>query len=230
MRRFSGLVTPWNAPMMAVALVRRIVVQQDQHLVGVVEIPLELLDAGAGHRAADLGDQRSAHEVREGQEAELGVFRAQLLALLADAGAGLAGGHGHQVHERGARVAQRLQDARGVLPAAVLDDDAGAGREVGFQIGLGLADVAGGDGQARVVKTPRERPALDEKVDVETGRQDLCQRPDDQLTVADGQASHARDPCAAGGSSVITRTSYYTAERHGRETTGAGAGQASATV
>ena len=57
----------------------RVVVQQDEHLVGVVEVPLELLHAGPGHRPADLGDERRADQVRQRQEAELGVARAQLV-------------------------------------------------------------------------------------------------------------------------------------------------------
>ena len=40
-----------------------IVVEQDQDAVGVGEIPLVLLHAGAGHRSAQLGDQRRPEQL-----------------------------------------------------------------------------------------------------------------------------------------------------------------------
>ena len=71
MRRFSGRVTFWMAPMMAVVLLRRrrpaegeaarhrvgvgIVVQQDEHPIRVLEVALVLLDARPGHRSVELG-------------------------------------------------------------------------------------------------------------------------------------------------------------------------------
>ena len=80
-RRFSGRVTPCIAPMIAVVLgaaqhvAQRqaaghrvgigIVVQQDQHAVGVGEVALVLLDARAGQRAAELGRERAAEQLRE---------------------------------------------------------------------------------------------------------------------------------------------------------------------
>ena len=50
------------------------------------------------------------------------------------------------------------------------------GGDVGLEVGVGLRGVAGGDGEAGVVEAPRERPALDEEVDVEAGRQDLLEQ------------------------------------------------------
>ncbi len=45
----------------------RVVVQQDQDAIGVAEIALILLDAGAGQRPAELGQQRSAEQLRHRQ-------------------------------------------------------------------------------------------------------------------------------------------------------------------
>ena len=39
---------------------------------------------------------------------------------------------------------------------------------------------------AGVVEAPRERPALDEELDLEAGQQDLVEHPDDQFVLADG--------------------------------------------
>ena len=41
-----------------------VVVQQDQHAVGVAEVPLVLLDPRAGQRPAELGEQRPAEQLR----------------------------------------------------------------------------------------------------------------------------------------------------------------------
>ena len=37
-----------------------------------------------------------------------------------------------------------------------------------------------------VVEPPRERPVLDDELDLEAGQQDLVEHPDDQLVLADG--------------------------------------------
>ena len=91
MRRFSGRVTPCTAPMIAVVLVRRsrlrsarplasasgirIVVQQDQHAVGIGEVALILLDARARHRSAQFGDQRRTDELGELEVRDVRKFR-----------------------------------------------------------------------------------------------------------------------------------------------------------
>ena len=83
-RRFSGRVTPCMAPMIAVVLRPpqqvaqrqaagqrvgvRVVVQQDQDAVGVGEVALVLLHARAGHRAAQLGDERRAEELGQARD------------------------------------------------------------------------------------------------------------------------------------------------------------------
>ena len=98
-RRFSGRVTPWIAPMMAVVfgaaqhVAQRqaarhrvgigIVVQQDQHPVGVAEVALVLLDARAGQRPAELGEQRPAEQLRHRQIRDVGELGAELLGALA---------------------------------------------------------------------------------------------------------------------------------------------------
>ena len=74
---------------------------------------------------------------------------------------------------------------------AVFDDDAGAGGDVGLEIGVGPARVAGGDVQTGVVQPAGERLALDEKFDFEAGQQDFVEHPDDQLGLADGETPHS---------------------------------------
>ena len=60
----------------------RIVVQEDEHPVGVAEESLILLDAEAGEGAAELGEKRTAEELGEGQVIELGKQRLQLVFTL----------------------------------------------------------------------------------------------------------------------------------------------------
>ncbi len=90
------------------------------------------------------------------------------------------------VDQRPARVANRLEDLFRAAPAVVLDDDAGAWREVGLDPGVDVPRVAGDDVDAGVVEPPRERPVLDDELDLEAGQQDLVEHPDDQLVLADG--------------------------------------------
>ncbi len=88
------------------------------------------------------------------------------------------------VDERPSRVADRLDHLRQIFPAAVLDDDAGLRRDVGLQVGVGPLRVAGQDGQIGSLKLARERAALDQELDLDAGRQDLVEHPDDQLVLA----------------------------------------------
>ena len=60
------------------------------------------------------------------------------------------------------------------------------GVEVGLDEGVGAPRVAGDDVDAGVVEPPRERPVLDDELDLEAGQQDLVEHPDDQLVLADG--------------------------------------------
>ena len=170
-RRFSGRVTPWIAPMMAVVLraaqdvAQRqaaghgvgigIVVQQDQHAVGVAEVALVLLDARARQRSAELGQQRAAEELRHRRDTTTSgnsawSSSARFAVLGADADA-------QHVDERAARVADGLEDLLQAAPAVVFDDDAGARGQVGLDVGVGAAGVAGDDVDAGVVQAPRER-------------------------------------------------------------------------
>jgi hypothetical protein len=89
-RRFSGRVTPWNraddrrglgaaqdvAQRQAAGhrVGVRVVVQQDQHAVGVAEVALVLLHAGPGQRPAELGEQRPAEQLRHRQIDDIGEF------------------------------------------------------------------------------------------------------------------------------------------------------------
>ena len=90
------------------------------------------------------------------------------------------------VDERAAGVADRFEDLLEAAAAVVFDDDAGAGAEVGLEVGVGAAGIADGDADAGVVETPGERPALDDEFDFEAGQQDFVEHPDDQLVLTDG--------------------------------------------
>ena len=154
-RRFSGRVTPWIAPMMAVVFVRRstlrsarplamrvgigIVVQQDQDAIGVAEVALVLLDARARQRAAELGQQRPAEQLRHRQIGDVGKLGVELVGALG----GRAGADAEHVDERAAGVADRLEDLLEAAAAVVFDDDAGARAEVGLEVGVGAARIAG---------------------------------------------------------------------------------------
>ena len=50
----------------------RIVVQEDEDAVGVGEVPLILLHARARHRAAQLGDERRANQLRQVEVRDVG--------------------------------------------------------------------------------------------------------------------------------------------------------------
>ena len=163
-----------------------VVVQEDEDAVGVAEVALILLDLEAGERAAELGEQRPAEQLRHRQVVELGELRLQLLFALAR----VREADAQHVDERAAGIAHGLEDLPEALAAVVFDDDAGAGGEVGFEVGVGAAEVGGGDVHARVVQAAGERLAFDEELDFEAGQQDLVEHPDDQLGLADGEAPH----------------------------------------
>ena len=55
---------------------------QDQHAVGVGEVPLVLLDARARQRPADLGDQRLAEQLGDRQVRHLRELGAQRVVAL----------------------------------------------------------------------------------------------------------------------------------------------------
>ena len=108
-----------------------------------------------------------------------------------------------------ARVADGLdRPAQASLPD-VLDDDAGARCDVGLDVGVGAAEVARGDRQARFVELTGERLALDQELDLEAGLERLIEHPDEQFRLADGQAPHQRSP-PGGHSSTICLSGDYT--------------------
>ena len=90
------------------------------------------------------------------------------------------------VDERAARVADGLEDLLQAAASVVFDDDAGARAEVGLEVGVGAARIAGDDVDAGVVESPRERPVFDDELDFEAGQQDLVEHPDDQFVLTDG--------------------------------------------
>ena len=148
MRRFSGRVTPCmraddrRRPRPAQHVAQRqaggqrvrvgLVVQQDQHAVGVGEVALVLLHARARQRSAELGRQRGRQQLRQVEVRDLRHDRAQLV---------LAAPVGHavdvqDVEQAAAGVADGGDDPLQAALAVVFDDDAGVRREVGAEIGI----------------------------------------------------------------------------------------------
>ena len=61
----------------------RIVVQHDQHAVGVAEVPLVLLHARPGQRSAELGQQRPAEQLGHREVGDVGKLGVEFLGPLA---------------------------------------------------------------------------------------------------------------------------------------------------
>ncbi len=99
--------------------------------------------------------------------------------------AGRLGADPEDVDQRAAGGAHRFEHLLRTASAVVLDDDAGAGTDVGFEIGVGTARVAGCDGHTGLVEAARERPVLDDELDLESRQQDFVEHPDDQFVLAD---------------------------------------------
>ena len=143
----------------------RVVVQEDDHLVGVAEEALVLLHPQPRQRSAELGEQRAAEQLGQRQVVQLRELRLEILLALprvrrADA---------QDVDQRGAGVPDGFEDALEAVPAVVLDDHAGAGGEVGLDVGVGAARVARRDVQPAVVEPLGQRLTLDQELDFEVG-------------------------------------------------------------
>ena len=76
--------------------------------------------------------------------------------------------------------------------AVVLDDEAGGGGDVGFQVGVDAPRVAGRDLDPGVMETPGEGPAFDKEVNLEARQQYFVERSDDQFILTDGQNAQLR--------------------------------------
>ena len=59
-----------------------IVVQQDEHAIGIGEVALVLLHARARHRPAELGDQRRPDQLRQVHVGDVGELRLELVGRL----------------------------------------------------------------------------------------------------------------------------------------------------
>ena len=164
-----------------------VVVQENQYAVGIAEESLVLLDPKPRQRSAELDQQRLPEQLGERKIVHLGEERAQLIFMLVR----VAAADADDIHERGARVANRFQYLAKASLSAVFDDDAGGGGDVGLEIGVGSARVAGEDVQVGVMQPAGERLALDEKFDFEAGHQGFVEHPDDQLGLADGKTPHS---------------------------------------
>ena len=116
-----------------------IVVQQDEHAICVGEVALILLDPRARHRPAELGDQRRADQLRQLQVGDVGELGARRVGALGVACAGV-----EHVDQRAAGVADRRQHLLDAAAAVVFDDEAGAGGDVGFEVGVDPPGIAGG--------------------------------------------------------------------------------------
>ena len=168
-----------------------VVVQQDEDAVGVGEVALVLLDAGAGEGPLQRRPQGAPEEVGEGEPGD--PARRQLLAvpLLLLGAAGLLGVE--QIHEGGPRVLDLLDHAPRAAAGRVLDEDAGGGAGVGFEPGVDPARVADVDGDAGVVQASSEEPVFDDELDVEARLERPGQESDEPFVLADGEALHGAD-------------------------------------
>jgi hypothetical protein len=166
----------------------RVVVQHDDDAVGIAEESLVLLDLEAGERPAELGEKRASEQLGEGEVIQFGKLRLQLLFALAEVGSANA----EHVNQRPSRIPDRLQNLLEAPLPRILDDDAGSGGQVGFEVGVGAAEVAGRDAQAAVVEAPGDRFGFNQELDLEARQQDLVQHPGRQLGLADGETPHLR--------------------------------------
>jgi hypothetical protein len=161
--------------------------------------PLDRADDGGRLGAAQHVSQRQAagHRVRIGIVVEQEELRhrevrdvGKLRMKVFDALGRRIGADPEHVHEDAARVAHGIEDLLEAAFAIVLDDDAGAGAEIGFDEGVGAPRIAYGDGDAGVMQAPGERLALDDEFDLEAGQQDFVEHPDDQFVLTDGETPH----------------------------------------
>ena len=83
-----------------------VVVQEDQDAVGVAEEALVLLDLEAGQRAAELGEQRAAEELRQREVVDLGKLRLEFFFALAR----VRGADAEHVDQRAAGVADGFEN------------------------------------------------------------------------------------------------------------------------
>ena len=109
------------------------VVEQDQHAVGVGEVPLVLLHARARQRSAELGRQRRRQQLGQVEVGQLGHDARELVHVLA---AGSEPSTCEHVQQAAAGVANGGDDSLQAAPAVVFDDDAGVRRDVGAQVGV----------------------------------------------------------------------------------------------
>ena len=160
----------------------RLVVKQDEHPVGVRKVTLVLLHPGPGEGPAQFGRERRRDELAEVEMRDFRHHRPQLvLAALIRNAVGV-----QDVEQAAARVANRGYDSFQALFAGVLDDDAGAGREIRADVGIHATDVRDGCRHPVFNETPGKWPAFDKELNVERPRENAMQGPDDQLVLTDG--------------------------------------------
>ena len=180
-----------------------IVVQQDEDAIGVRQIPLILLDALTRHRSAQLDLQRRAGELGQRQAGDFGKRLAQLVRAL-----GVFGRGAQHPDQRAAGGADGLQHLAQRAAAVVFDDDTGAGRDVGLDVGVDALRVADTDAEAGLVEAAGERGTFDQDVELGVGREHGIEQPHDQLRVTDREAPHSRDSLAPHLGRFHTRTDY----------------------
>ena len=118
-----------------------VVVQKDEDAVGVAEESLVLLNLESCQGAAELGEKRTAEELRQGEVIQLRKLRLEFFFALA----GMRDANAEDIYERPASVPDRFENFADALPAVVLDHHARAGCEVGLEISVCPFEVAAGD-------------------------------------------------------------------------------------
>ena len=114
-----------------------------------------------------------------------GNVGAELLGPLFVVGTGA-----EQVDEHAAGVAHGVENPAQAALVRVLDDDAGAGQEIGAHVGVDAAGVGGGDRGAGVVQPAGQRPALDDQLEFHPPAEHRVQQAADEFGLTDRQTPH----------------------------------------
>ena len=176
----------------------RLVVQHDQHAVGVRKVPLILLHPRAGQRSAQLRRQRRRQQLGQVEVRDFRYHGAQLV---------LAAPVRHAVHvqdveQAAAGIADRGDDPLQAALAVVLNNDGRRRREARADVGVHAFGVAEGGRHPGFHETPDHRAAFDKEINVECPGKHSMQGLDDQLVLTDGQRAHDPDYMRAEGATL----------------------------
>ena len=185
----------------------RIVVQEDQHAIGVGKVTLILLHARARHRAAQLRHQRRANQLGDVHVRDVSHRLPRRLGHARVSRTGV-----QHVDQRASRVAHRRHDLVDAAASVVLDDETGAGGDVRFQVGIDAARVGGAYADAGVVEAPGQGAAFHKEIHLEAREQHVVQRANDQLVLTDGEDAHVSRASGSGSHVRSAKRSWATTD------------------